>query len=67
MAVGELGVIETQAVQNGGLHVVDVRLVFNAVIAQLVGLADDLAAFDASAGQQHRKAERVMVAALVAG
>ena len=39
-AVGELGVVEAEQVQDGGVEVVDVDLVLDGVEAEFVGLAD---------------------------
>ena len=39
-AVGQLGVVEAQQVQDRGLQVVDVDAVLDGVEAELVGLAD---------------------------
>ena len=48
------------------MQVVDVDAVLDGAQADVVGGADDLAALDAAAGQPHREAVRVVVAAVVA-
>ena len=48
------------------VQVVDVDLVLGGVVAVLVGRAVPEAALDAAAGQPHREAVRVVVAAVVA-
>ena len=57
-------VVEAQQVQHRGVQVVDLELVLDDLVAVLVGLAVDRAAFDAAAGQPEREAERVVVAAV---
>ena len=39
VAVGQLGVIEAQQVQHGGVQVVEVDFVFDGVVAVVIGLA----------------------------
>ncbi len=63
MAVGEARVVEAQAVQDGGLQVVDVDGVPDDVHAQVIGSADHLAAANAAAGHPHAVGKRVVVAA----
>ena len=41
VAVGELGVVEAEQVQDRGVQVVDVDLVLDGVVAVVVGLAVD--------------------------
>jgi hypothetical protein len=45
------------------MQVLDVKAVFNRRATEFVGLADAVAPFDSSAGQPHRKAKGVVVAA----
>src|ERR1700679_677711 len=66
MPVGELRVIEAQAIENRGLKVVDVNFVLCDVEADVVGLSYGLASFDSSARKPHAESERMMVAAFVA-
>ena len=56
--------VEAQEVQDRGVQVVNVDLVFDGLEAELVGRAVDVAALDAAAGQPHREAVVVMVAAV---
>src|SRR5262249_17539743 len=65
-AVGQLRVIEAEAMQNGGVQVVDVDFVPHDVEAEFVGLADGDAGPDAAAGQPDSEGLRVMVAAQLA-
>src|SRR5262249_54870483 len=60
-------VVEAEQVQEGGVQVVDVDLVRDGGEAELVGGAVDVAAFDAAAGQPHREAVVVVVAAAEGG
>ena len=66
VAVGQPGVIQAQQVQDRRVQVVDVDLVFDRVIAVVVGLAVGEARLDAAAGHPHRVAVRIVVAAVVA-
>src|SRR6187402_1376919 len=61
-AVRQAFVVESQEVQNRSLQVVDVDGIFHAVIAQLIGLADDLSALDAAAREPQGIRIDVMVA-----
>src|SRR6266404_387512 len=53
--------------ENGGVEIVDVDWMVRDVPADLVGLADDLAAFDTAAGHPDAEGKRMMVAASHAG
>ena len=64
VAVGELLVVEAEQVQDRGVQVVDVDRVLDGLEAELVGRAVDVAALDAAAGQPHREAVVVVVAAV---
>ena len=52
-AEGQLSVINAQAVQNRGLHVVDMDGVFNDVKAEFIGLAVRDPGSNAASGQPH--------------
>ena len=58
-----IGVIEAEQVQDCGVQVVDVDFVVDGGEAKLVGGADHLPALDAAAGEPHRKAVMIVVAA----
>ena len=62
-AVRQLGVVQAQLVQDRRLQVVDVDRVLDHVVADLVGLAVDVARLHAAAGQPHRVGVDVVVAA----
>ena len=62
-AVGQLFVVEPQAMQNGGLQVVDVDRILHRVKAEFVGRAVGDPRLDAAAGQPHGECLRVMVSA----
>ena len=64
VAVGQPLVIQAHQVQDRGVQVVDVHAVLDGLHAELVGGAVDDAALDAAAGQPHREAQAVVVAAL---
>src|ERR1035437_1693937 len=53
----QLGVLNAQAVQDGGLQVVDVDRVFQNVVTEVVGLAQNEAALDATPRHPHRSEE----------
>src|SRR5438034_708711 len=62
-AEGEAKVVETEQVQNGGMQVVDMDDVLDAVVADVVGLPERHPRLHAAAGQPHRERLDVMVAA----
>ena len=57
--------VVAQQVQHRRVEVADRQRVLDDVVAELVGLAVDLAAAGAAAGHPHREAARVVVAAVV--
>ena len=63
--VGELGVIDSQAVQNRGVEVVDIHWIFHDVVTEVIGLAEGDAAFNATAGHPQAETAWVMVAPIV--
>ena len=54
--------VDAQAVEHGGVEVVDVDGVFKDVVGEVVGFADGLTGFDAAAGAPKGVASWVMVA-----
>src|SRR5205814_9116127 len=60
--VSQLRVVDSQAMQDGGLQVVDVDGVFNNVIAIIIRLAETDAWLDAAARHPDAEAAWVMVA-----
>ena len=64
VAVGELFVVEAQQVQDRRVQIVDVDVVLDGREAELVGGAVDVAALHAAAGQPHREAVVIVVAAV---
>ena len=64
VVVGEAFVVEAHQVQNRGVQIVDGLAVFDGAVAEVVGGADDGAAFDARARQPEREAVGVVVAAV---
>ena len=65
VAIGQLLVVQAQQVQDRRVQIVDVDLVFDGVIAVFVGGAVAHARLHAAAGQPHREAVGVVVAAVV--
>src|SRR6185312_7819947 len=63
--VRELGVIETEAIENRRVEVMDVDLVLDDVEAEVVAFADRNAGLDAAPRHPHREGVRVMVATVV--
>ena len=57
--------VDAELVQQRGVEVVDVDGILDDVVAEVVRLADDVAALDAGAGHPEAEAARVMVAAVV--
>ena len=62
-AVGELGVVDTHEVEDGGVDIVDVDGLVDDLPAEVVGGAVGHAALDAAAGEPHAEAVGVVVAA----
>lgn len=58
--------VESEEVENSGPEIVNSAGIFGGVIAEFVGGAVDMAAFDATAGHPDGKAVRVVVAAVIA-
>src|SRR2546423_11762136 len=56
----QLRVIDSEALEDGGLQVVDVNGVFGDVIAIIIGLALADAGFDAAAREPHGEAARMV-------
>src|SRR5690606_14313377 len=61
--VGQAVLVQAELVQARGVEVAEVAGLLDGPQADRVGGADDLAAPDAAAGQPHREAEVVVVAA----
>lgn len=62
---GELVVVDSELVKDGGVEVADVDGVLGDVVAEVVGLAIDFATFDAAASHPHGEGARVVIAAVV--
>lgn len=62
-AVGELGVVHAEEVEDGGVEVVNGHGIAGDVPGEVIGLAIGEAAFDAATGHPQREGARVMVAA----
>src|SRR5437762_10124401 len=65
-AIGQFGVIESEEMQECGVKVVNVDLVFDDVESEFVGLAEADAGFETATGHPHSKGLRMMVAAKLA-
>lgn len=63
MVISQTSVLRAQTVENGSLKIVDVDSVFEHVHAWLVGLSDDLSAFDSACGPEQAISQRVVIAA----
>src|SRR5688572_3827709 len=66
VAVGQFLVLQSQKIKQGRVQVVDVDLVLGGEEAVVVGSAVAEAALHPAAGQPHREALRVVVAAVAA-
>src|SRR6185437_4391282 len=64
--VTKLFLIESKLMQDGRVNVPEVTGILHRAQANIVGRADDLAPLDTAAGQPHREAEVMMIAALAA-
>src|SRR5690606_37343696 len=65
VTVGELLVVDAEAVEDGGVEIVHVDGVFEDVVAEVVGEAVVESRLDASARHPDGEASRMMVAAVV--
>jgi len=65
VAIGQLFVQQSKAVQNRSVEVVNVNLILNDVEAELIGLADDLASFDAPTRKPKAERKRMVISAFV--
>src|SRR5262249_10855006 len=63
IALGQLLVVDAQQMEDGRVQVVNVNAILDGVHAELVGRPVGQAALDPSAGQEHREAGGVMIAA----
>jgi hypothetical protein len=64
VAEGQADVVQPEQVEDRGLHIMDVRAVLGGAQADRIGGAERLSALDPAAGQPHREAVRVVVAAV---
>src|SRR2546423_8183451 len=62
---GELFVVDAEAVQDGGVEVVDVDGAVNDVVAVIVGFAVGNARLDAASGHPQGETTAMMVAAMI--
>src|SRR5437868_3997922 len=58
-------VVEAQQIENGCVEISDVQRVLHDVVAEVIRLSVDRAAFRATAGHPHGEAARVVIAAIV--
>ena len=63
VAESQLGVVEAELIEDGGVEVVDADFVFDGFEAEIVGGSVGDAAFDAAAGEEGGERGRVVVAA----
>src|SRR5882762_202735 len=63
--VGKARMIDPHAMQNGGVDVSNVNWIFDDVIAEVIGLAVNHAAFDTASRHPHGEAAWMMVAAII--
>ena len=63
VVVGELGVVEAELVEEGGLIIVGGDLVDSGTVADFVGFAVDGAGLEAAAGEPSGEALAIVVAA----
>ena len=65
--VSQAGVVDAQAVENGGVQVVNVHRVLDNVVTEFVGVAVSDARLDPAAGEPDRETPRMVVAAVIFG
>ena len=58
--------VEAHEVQDGGPHVIDGGLAIDGLIAEVIGAAVGVAAFDAAAGHPDAEAVGIVIAAVAA-
>src|SRR5258707_8654094 len=63
--IGQLGVVHSEAAQDGGVEIVYIDWVLHHVVTVVVGLAVCLAGLDAATCHPNREAAGMMVAAVV--
>ncbi len=63
--IGQPGVIDAEAVEQGGLDVVDMNGVFDDVVAVVVGFTNDCTGLYAAPGHPHREAAGMMIATVI--
>jgi len=61
-AIGELEVIESEEVEQGGMEIIDVDGVLGDIPSDLVGLTDDLAPLDTASREENSEGEGVVIA-----
>src|ERR1044071_1376528 len=64
MPKSQPGVIETKKLEDCGVQIVDVHRIFHRLETEIVGGAMDIATANTPAGQPHREAVVIMVAAI---
>src|SRR5262245_53346875 len=62
MPVSQTCMLESKAMEDCGLQIVNVDFIFHHLQPEIIGPANDLPAFDASTCKPHAEAVRVMVA-----
>src|SRR5216684_286514 len=62
VTIGELLVIESQQVQDGGVHIVNMHAILDGVVAEFIGCAIYKPGLHASARHPHSVAVRIVVA-----
>src|SRR5437879_3437797 len=63
--IGEEPMINSQAMENGGIDVADMNRIFGDVVAEIVRLAVNHPAFDAAASHPHGEAARMMISPII--
>src|SRR6266851_608731 len=64
VTIGELLVIESQQVQDGGVHIVNMHAILDGVVAEFIGCAIYKPGLHASARHPHRVAVRIVIPAV---
>lgn len=64
---GEFGVVQTEAMEDGGVEVMDVDGVLGDVVTEVIGGAEGEAGLDAAAGHPDGEAAGVVVTAVFGG
>ena len=65
MEVGEVFMIDTHEMKQGGMEIMDIDFVFHGIVAEVVGLPVVISGFHPSSGEPGGESVRVMVSSIL--